>query len=366
MPRRPSASVGPSVASTPNASSILVHRTTESHHAFPPPSQNHSLQALGASVTPQQKIVQVLVQRLKQKLPCNSGLPLDRVETEKATMQAVETLVELSRDYLDMIAWALSELLDRLAKQVDVHTGHLTIEVLQSQLFILKVLSMAMASRPDSPISPGAKTQAPSEHSSSAWQEPPALDDSCVKYILSVMVLFMRQTATAEVPLMLQTRSTDIAFRDYDETDAAASAAEPPPPPPPPPPAEDATLLRARGSATSVRSSRVSIRASMHLPAANTVYEKTHVSFIRSATAINNLIAKYVGRIVFHISASNWNVVYDRLSSKIAFLASPKASDNANPDVIDLHLMSYSILDRNRLVVLLNRASITNLSWVGW
>jgi hypothetical protein len=73
MPRRPSASVGPSVASTPNASSILVHRTTESHH-FSPPSQNHSLQALGASVTPQQKIVQVLVQRLKQKVrtgrPC--------------------------------------------------------------------------------------------------------------------------------------------------------------------------------------------------------------------------------------------------------------------------------------------------------
>jgi hypothetical protein len=68
MPRRPSASVGPSVANTPNASSILVHRTTESHHAFPPPSQNHSLQALGASVTPQQKIVQVLVQRLKQKV----------------------------------------------------------------------------------------------------------------------------------------------------------------------------------------------------------------------------------------------------------------------------------------------------------
>lgn len=31
-------------------------------------------------------------------------------------MQAVETLVELSKDSLDMIAWALSELLDRLAK----------------------------------------------------------------------------------------------------------------------------------------------------------------------------------------------------------------------------------------------------------
>ena len=30
--------------------------------------------------------------------------------------QAVETLVELSKDSLDMIAWALTELLDRLAK----------------------------------------------------------------------------------------------------------------------------------------------------------------------------------------------------------------------------------------------------------
>lgn len=68
MPRRASASVGPSVVSTPNSSTILVHRTTESHHAFSTPSQNQSLQTLGASVTPQQKIVQVLVNRLRQKV----------------------------------------------------------------------------------------------------------------------------------------------------------------------------------------------------------------------------------------------------------------------------------------------------------
>lgn len=50
------------------------------------------------------------------QLPCNSGIPLDRVESDISTRQAIEMLVELSVDSLDMIAWALSELLDRLAK----------------------------------------------------------------------------------------------------------------------------------------------------------------------------------------------------------------------------------------------------------
>ena len=69
MLRRTSASVGPSVASTPNSSTILVHRTTESHHAFASAmGQQQSLATLGVSVTPQQKIVQVLVNRLKQRV----------------------------------------------------------------------------------------------------------------------------------------------------------------------------------------------------------------------------------------------------------------------------------------------------------
>ncbi|CAA7259350.1 unnamed protein product [Cyclocybe aegerita] len=379
MPRRPSASVVPS-ANTPNASAILVHRTIESQHVFPQvPSSthhhhhhHHALQTLGASATPQQKIVQVLVNRLKHKLPCNSGLSLDRVESDQPTQQAIETLVELSKDSLDMIAWALSELLDRLAKQTDSHTGHLTIEVLQSQLFILKVLSMTMASRwsqnmgsasrqaddqmlssPDSPLPPGSagngRRQAPSEYSStSSWQEPPPLDDSCVKYILSVMVLFMRQTSSADVPLMLQTRSTDISFRDFEDNISMASAEPSQQTPVQDPP------LRTQPSSNSVKSAKVSIKSTMHISATNTAYEKTHMSLVKSSLSVNNLIAKYVGRIIFHISASNWNVVFDRLSTKISFLA---AHPEANPDIVDLQLMSHSLLDRHRLVLLLNQLS---------
>ena len=135
MRRKPSTSTGPSTNSS-NVTPILVHKTTESHAFGGLYSPQYSLQTLvGASATPQQKIVQVLVNRLKNKvleqspdnlcsrldpfffqLPCHSGIPLDRVESDMPTQRAIETLVELSADSLDMIAWTLSELLDRLAK----------------------------------------------------------------------------------------------------------------------------------------------------------------------------------------------------------------------------------------------------------
>ncbi|KDR84288.1 hypothetical protein GALMADRAFT_87191 [Galerina marginata CBS 339.88] len=380
MPRRPSASVGTSHTSTPNASSILVHRTTESHHGFAsvtPSLHHHSLQTLGSSATPQQKNVQVLVNRLKHKLPCNSGVSLDRVESDRPTQQAIETLVELSKDSLDMIAWALCELLDRLAKQTDSQSGHLTIEVLQSQLFILKVLSMTMASRwsqtypsraydeslasPDSPLPSGSsrssKRQAPSVYSTApSWQEPPPLDDSCVKYILSVMVLFMRQTSSGEIPLMLQTRSTDIGFRDFEDNMQGVDVKEARRVVSPVDgrPASGDIPLRNQPSSNSFKSGRVSIKSTMHISATNTAYEMTHMSLVKAPMAINNAIAKYVGRIIFHISASNWNVVFERLSTKITFLA---AHPEATADLVDLQLMSHSVLDRQRLVHLLNQLS---------
>jgi neurofibromin 1 len=96
-----------------------------------------SLGTSGPAATPQQKVVQVLVNRLKNKvglrllsfeitrangsqLPCHSGFSLARVEGDLSMRQTIETLVSLSRDSLDMIVWALTELLDRLAKVCNV------------------------------------------------------------------------------------------------------------------------------------------------------------------------------------------------------------------------------------------------------
>ena len=75
-----------------------------------------------------------------------------------------------------------------------------------------------------------------------------------------------------------------------------------------------------------------------HIAAANSEYENTNVSLVNSSMAVNDLIAKYVGRIIFHLSASNWKVVFDRLSTKINLIAThPELA----PDSIDLQFMSH-------------------------
>ncbi|KAH0826197.1 hypothetical protein J3R83DRAFT_5632 [Lanmaoa asiatica] len=107
--RRPSASAG-----LPDSS--RAHGSNDSHRGLgngltQPPSIAYS----AASAT-QQKNVLVLINRIKNKLPVNSGLALDVVEGDLATQCAVDALVELAYDSLDIIAWSLSELLERLAK----------------------------------------------------------------------------------------------------------------------------------------------------------------------------------------------------------------------------------------------------------
>lgn len=50
------------------------------------------------------------------QLPCNAGTTLADLEDDQAIQQAIGSLIELSKDSLDIIAWALTELLDRLTK----------------------------------------------------------------------------------------------------------------------------------------------------------------------------------------------------------------------------------------------------------
>lgn len=217
---------------------------------------------------------------------------------------------------------------------------------------------------PDSPIPFSSATRnrqaAASEHSStlSAWSEPPPLDDSCARYILSVMVLFLRQTALPENPLMLPSRSSDITFRDFEAFDSMPVMA--------PPDVHSGgysngletqeQVIRPQPSSASVKSGKFSISSTAHIPATNTTYEKTHMSMVKSSLSVNTLISKFAGRIIFHISASNWSVVFNRLRTKIHFLAS---NSGDNPDTIDLRLMAHSALDRQRLVQVLNGAYVT-------
>jgi neurofibromin 1 len=131
--RRPSASASHVSPTTPS-SSVRQHRSADSHHAFTamsgqPPSFYSSNTSSAAH---QQKIIHILVNRLRNKvffpvfsfpslahlsqLPSNSGVDLTQVETDPAVDETVRCLVELSKDSLDIIGLALTEVLDKLSK----------------------------------------------------------------------------------------------------------------------------------------------------------------------------------------------------------------------------------------------------------
>ncbi|KAH7887502.1 hypothetical protein F5I97DRAFT_2056906 [Phlebopus sp. FC_14] len=385
--RRPSASAGnPHTAQNSNR----AHRSNDSHHLLAgngiahPPSMAYS----AASPTPHQRIVQALINRIKNKLPVNSGLALDVVEADPATQRAIEALVELEHDSLDITAWSLSKLLQRLAEQIDAD-GQVTTEILQSQLFLLKILSLCMAStwdrrqehaRPNSRASqrhplfnlaesniesplPSTSTlhskKARHVSSEELLSSPPPLDDNCARYVLSVMVLYLRQTIAPESRLMSSSNlAPDASLHDFESVDLPTttaafdeySGADGPPLPShiseAPKPVlkfkQSSTSFQSAGSTSSGQSFRTC------------QFEKTHMALVKSTLALNIFISKFAGRIVYHLSASNWSVVFQRIRNKIRFLADTTEDD---PDTIDLQLMTHCAMDRMRVVQVLNELS---------
>ncbi|KAI8982739.1 hypothetical protein BD414DRAFT_515918 [Trametes punicea] len=374
------------------ANSSRVHRSNGSNHSIS--AQSPVLSPLNlpyASSTnlppsPQQKVVQVLINRLKNKLPCNSGISLTELEADDAIQQTVESLVELSKDSLDMISLALTEQLDKLAKQMD-GAGLRSADLLQSQLFLLKVLSLAMASRwgsrpedtrpnsrgskpatstkpttPDSSLPPSGRVRHTSTEqlstSATTLLEPPALDDNCARYIISVMVLILRQTAPRKHRLTSAANlSFDASVQDFESVeshefgvnDDALSAV------PPIIPGLPRTINRAKHpSSTSLNSAGVASTISSRLPQHSTVYERTSFLVSKSILSLHSSIAKYTGRIIYHLSASNWTVVLHRIRQRIHGLAS---ATDAEQDTVDLQLITYSALDRTKLVQCLQELS---------
>ncbi|KAH9854976.1 hypothetical protein C2E23DRAFT_883516 [Lenzites betulinus] len=334
--------------------------------------------------SPQQKVVQVLINRLKNKLPCNSGITLTLLEADEAVQQTVQSLIELSKDSLDMISLALTEQLDKLSKQMD-GAGFRSADVLQSQLFLVKVLSVAMASRwgsrpddtrPDSrgskPI-PSPKPSTPDSSGpgrgrfgstdhlstpSATLVEPPALDDNCARYIISVMVLILRQTAPRKHRLTSAANlSFEASFQDFESVESHEFGAgdETLGATPPVISGFPRSMNRAKyPSSNSLNSTGVASSISSRLPHQSVVYEKTSFLVAKSILSLHSSIAKYAGRIVYHLSASNWAVVLHRIRQRIHGLAS--ASD-AEPDTVDLQLITYSALDKAKLVQCLQELS---------
>ena len=108
------------------------------------------------------------------------------------------------------------------------------------------------------------------------------------------------------------------------------------------------TMNRAKHpSSASLNSGGKASSISSRLPQHSVTYEMTSFLVAKSVLSLHSAIAKYTGRIVYHLSASNWSVVLGRIRQRIHGLAS---TAEAEPDTVDLQLITYSALDRSKLV----------------
>ena len=63
---------------------------------------------------------------------------------------------------------------------------------------------------------------------------------------------------------------------------------------------------------------------------------------------------RYLGQIIFYLSSSNWNLVFSRIRSRLAYLTT---TIEDMPDLIELRLLQWSNLNRARLCQLMQETS---------
>lgn len=195
---------------------------------------------------------------------------------------------------------------------------------------------------------PSKKTRGTPANDPGKRMEPFPLDERCAEYILSVLMLYLRQTSPAEARLVSTSiLSLDSSFYDFESIDVPSSA-----------PAADMfthdptpeSTLIPKASTLTVGSAVTT--ASTPIPVVPHFFDfnKTHMSLVKSSISLNNQIGKYAGLIIRHLSASNWPVVFSRIRSKLDMLS---ITSEEKPDTIDLQLMTHSAMDRSKLVQVL-------------
>jgi len=193
--------------------------------------------------------------------------------------------------------------------------------------------------------------QASGDSGQGTWFEPPPLDDNVAKYTLSVMLLYVKQTsAWSDRPKASGHIHSDTLYDCFEEVENYA-------------PITSTTLRGAYAAHTSLFRKAVhrgvgpSNGAHHPSPLVSSTITPTTRKLLgintpllgSSVESVNALLSKYVHKILFHVSASNWGVIFSRIRLRIHHFAT--GVDEAGPDNnVDMKLLQYCALDRARLV----------------
>lgn len=232
---------------TPSFSSTTVVHNSPNFLADAPESASQSAHT-SITVSPNassQVLIASIVQRLVNKLPCNSGWRLQVVEEEDLVRSCVINLINLSRFQLGVVVKELLGAIEVLVKQssqqrLEQQAG---IGMLHSQLYVLKVLlsclnhhwrlaaGLTSSSRPGldpSPVNTNTNgtnddvSAQTAENTAFGWPDPPAMDDTQAKHVLSVMTLLIKQNVARDDANFASTHE-GIESRIFSKNESAAA-----------------------------------------------------------------------------------------------------------------------------------------------
>ncbi|RSH95012.1 Ras GTPase activating protein ira2 [Saitozyma podzolica] len=286
------------------------------------------------------KVVGALVSRLVNKLPCNSGIRLGTVEIDQGVQTTVDALLRLARIRLPLVVQALVGALETLSKYSSSTSLHDTpLDTIHSQLFLLHVLYLCLSSswRLHASVAPPPPSEIPR-----CFSDPPPFDESLARYLL-VTLLTYAHMVSSEAALVGGTISP--------MSNREAKSRETPPAP------------WARHEHPGSSSNCIGLKfLQRHSYSSSQRYDVDERKLLAptsgSTSATIGQMAKYVSRIIFYLSSSNWPLVLGRIKARVSFLTT---TIEESPDLVELRLMEWSNPDRTRLSQVIQEISTTFL-----
>ncbi|CEP19674.1 hypothetical protein [Parasitella parasitica] len=241
------------------------------------------------------KLIGNLVHRVSVRLPYKSGRKIEVVEQDPIVKQTVAAIIELSKYKLSIVANTLGYVLESVSKQThQIYEKNVPIEIMQSKLFVLRLLSACMQHHWQycRDLEKEKNKDIPTSELNVTL---PPLDAALVTFMLVLMSRYITQFHLIEESSNLEQNATPSSFVDYSESECGYS------------------------------------------------YEQIKLSLITD-------IYKASSRILYYISASNWDACYAKIKNAVLNLDSINGTADKIPP--EIRMLECSCLTRERLHML--------------
>ena len=276
------------------------------------------------------------------QLPCNSGTRLTVLEEDTGVQATVRALLQMAALHLGGVIHALVTALDTLLRirnpQTPTSINDFPLEVIQSQTYLLHVLSRCLSQHWCQQTRPQPPAELPK-----LWPDPQPLDESLAKYTVTVTLSYIRLVS---IDMPGHGTSSPAPSRETRNVGVASAASWP------------------RSLSAGVNSSGLGLDfIRQHtIPSGSTAPSplptRKVASLCGSSYTCASQMTSCVAQIVFHLSASNWPTLLARLKSRLAYLTT---TIDENPDQAEFRLLEWSNMDRIRLSQVLQEISSTFL-----